>query len=164
MSEKSVKSTKPNPSPTSGKASAAKSELASSSESSKEPTSTSEPKSSSEKSEAAPKSLNESGKSSKESVGGTNAVHYGFFSNIKTPEYRSGWDDIWATKENPAKPRTRKAKKPLIVEIAFNELAPSIQEALADAARVEMKKSRISYDIREKKGGVSWNLNCEVKR
>ena len=164
MSEKSVKSTKSTPSPKSSKASAAKSELAPSSESGKEPTSKSEPKLSSESSEAAPKSLNESGKSSKESVGGTNAVHYGYFSNIKTPEYRSGWDDIWATKEKPAKTRTKEAKKPLIVEIAFNELAPSIQEALADAARVEMKKSRISYDNREKKGAVSWKLNCEVKR
>lgn len=164
MSEKSVKSTKPSPSPKSSKASAAKSEPASSSESSKEATTTSESNSSSESSEAAPKSLNESGKSSKESVGGTNAVHYGYFSNIKTPEYRSGWDDIWARKEKPAKSRTKEAKKPLIVEIAFNELPLQIQETLADAARVKMKKSRISYDNREKKGGVSWNLSCEVKR
>ena len=45
-------------------------------------------------------------KSSRESIGGSSAVHYGFFSNIKTPEYRSGWDDIWSKKKS--KPRTKK--------------------------------------------------------
>jgi len=164
MSEKSVKSNKPTPSPKSSKASASKSESASSSESSKVSTPASEPTSSSESPEAAPKSLNESGKSSKESVGGTNAVHYGFFSNIKTPEYRSGWDDIWAKKKKPETSRKKETRKPLIVEITFDELPRSIQEALADAVRVKMKKSRISYDNREKKGGVSWNLSCKVKR
>ena len=164
MSAKSVKSSKSTPSLESSKASVAKSEPVSSSESSKASAATSEPTSSSESNGAAAKPLNESGKSSKESAGGTNAVHYGFFSNVKTPEYRSGWDDIWARKEKPVKSRTNKAKKPLIVEIAFNELPPSIQEVLADAARVKMKKSRMSYDSSEKKGGVSWNLNCEVKR
>ena len=32
------------------------------------------------------------GKSARESAGGSNEIHYGYFSNIKTPEYRSGWD------------------------------------------------------------------------
>ena len=164
MSEKSVKSNKPTPSPKSSKASASKSESASSSESSKVSTAASEPTSSSESPEAAPKSLNESGKSSKESVGGKDAVHYGFFSNVKTPEYRSGWDDIWAKAKKPGKLRKNEKKEPLILEIKFAELPPTIQEALADVARVKMKKSRISYDSREKKGGVSWNLSCEVKR
>ena len=148
MSGKSVKSNKKTASPKSKKAPAAKSESASSSESHK----------------AAPKSVNESGKSSKESVGGKDAVHYGFFSNIKTPEYRSGWDDIWAKTKNPGKPPKKEKKEPLIVEIKFDELSPTVQEALADIARVKMKKSRSSYDSREKKGGVSWNLSCEVKR
>ena len=148
MSGKSVKSNKKTASPKSKKEPAAKSESASSSESY----------------EAAPKSVNESGKSSKESVGGKDAVHYGFFSNIKTPEYRSGWDDIWAKTKKPGKPRKKEKKEPLIVEIKFDELPPTIQEALVDIARVKMKKSRISYDSREKKCGVSWNLSCEVKR
>ena len=45
------------------------------------------------------------GKSSKESVGGASAVHYGFFSNVKTPEYRAGWDEIWSKKSKPKKKR-----------------------------------------------------------
>ena len=164
MSEKSVKSNKKTASPKSKKAPAAKSESVSSSESSKSSKDGSESTSPSETHEAAPHSVNESGKSSKESVGGKDAVHYGFFSNIKTPEYRSGWDDIWANKKKPGKPSKKEKKKPLIVEIKFDKLPPTIQEALADSVRVKMKKSRISYDGRKKKGGITWNLSCEVKR
>ena len=164
MSEKSVKSNKKTASPKNKEAPAAKSESASLSESSESSKDGSEPTSPSGRHEAAPKSVNESGKSSKESVGGTNAVHYGFFSNVKTPEYRSGWDDIWAKTKKAGKPRKKEKKEPLILEIKFAELSPAIQEALADVARVKMKKSRISYDSREKKGGVSWNSSCEVKR
>ncbi len=147
MSEKSVKSNKKSASPKGKKSPATKSESGSPSESH----------------EASPKSVNESGKSSKESVGGKDAVHYGFFSNVKTPEYRTGWDDIWSKTKKPGKSRKKEKKEPLILEIKFDELPPTIQEALADAVRVKMKKSRISYDSREKKGGVSWNLSCEVK-
>jgi hypothetical protein len=164
MSEKSVKSNNKTASPKSKKAPAAKSESTSSSEGSKSSKGGSEPTSAPGSDEAAPKLANESGKSSKESVGGKDAVHYGFFSNIKTPEYRSGWDDIWAKTKKPGKPRKKEKKEPLILEIKFAELPPTIQEGLADVARVKMKKSRISYDSREKKGGVSWNLSCEVKR
>jgi hypothetical protein len=103
-------------------------------------------------------------KSGKDSMGGAGAVHYGFFSNVKTPEYRSGWDDIWSEKKKPAKQRERKAKEPVTVEIAFSDLPKSIQDGLADAARAELKKLRVNYDNRAKKGGVTWQLNCEVKR
>ena len=139
MSEKSVKSNKKTASPKSKKAPATKSESTLSSESSKSSKSGSEPTS-------------------------TSGSHYGFFSNDKTPEYRSGWDDIWAKAKKPGKPRKKEKKEPLILEIKFAELPPTIQEALADVARVKIKKSRISYDSRKKKGGVSWNLSCEVKR
>ena len=35
------------------------------------------------------------GKSSRDSIGGSKEVHYGYFSSVRTPEYRSGWDEIW---------------------------------------------------------------------
>ena len=28
------------------------------------------------------------------SVGGSKEVHYGYFSSVRTPEYRSGWEDL----------------------------------------------------------------------
>jgi len=46
------------------------------------------------------------------SAGGSSAVHYGFFSNVKTPAYRSGWDSIWGKEdkkpESTGKPARRK--------------------------------------------------------
>ena len=97
-------------------------------------------------------------KSSRESVGGPGAVHYGFFSNIKTPEYRSGWDDIWSKKQN--KPRK---KKTVCVNFSFQSLPKDVQSALIGAARKELKKVKINFDNREKKGEIVWHLKCEVK-
>ncbi|NKB19190.1 MAG: hypothetical protein GKS01_01480 [Alphaproteobacteria bacterium] len=121
-------------------------------------------KSASSTSSSPSKSSGEGGKSSKESVGGSSAVHYGYFSNTKTPEYRSGWDDIWSKKKKPTKKRAPTTKKPVTVEIDFSDLPESAREALADTVRVELKKSRINYDNRAKKGDVVWQLCCEVKR
>ncbi len=113
---------------------------------------------------ATTKSSTEKSKSGKDSMGGSAAVHYGFFSNVKTPEYRSGWDDIWSKKKTPAKRRARKAKAPVTIEITFDDLPKAVQDGLADAARVELKKSRVNYDNRAKKGVISWQVSCDVKR
>ena len=42
------------------------------------------------------------GKSQRESVGGTQEVHYGYFSSVRTPEYRNGWEAIWGKKSKKA--------------------------------------------------------------
>jgi hypothetical protein len=58
---------------------------------------------------AADKPSAKSGKSeasARESVGGASEVHYGYFSNVRNDNYRSGWDDIWDAK--PSKPRRKK--------------------------------------------------------
>jgi hypothetical protein len=114
------------------------------------------------------KSTGQSGKSSKDSVGGASGVHYGFFSNTKTPEYRSGWDAIWAQKSEKKKGRVNKAplekKKQVTVDVLFSEMPKSVQEALTEKARAELKKSRINYDTSAKKGNILWRLVCEVKR
>ena len=46
----------------------------------------------------------------------------------------------------------------------MDDLPEQLQEALASVARTRLKKSRISYDRRNKAGGVSWRIECEVKR
>lgn len=63
-------------------------------------TKSSETKSSDAKSSDAKstKSAGSGGKSAKESVGGASAVHYGYFSSVRSEEYRSGWDNIWKKK------------------------------------------------------------------
>ena len=75
---------------------------------------------------------NGGGKSAKESVGGAAVGHYGYFSNIKTPEYKSGWDDIWGkktsstNKKKTTKSATNKTKNPVLVSLEFEDLPLSV--------------------------------------
>ena len=129
----------------------------------------SEPKSSETKTTS---SSAESGeKSAKDSVGGAAVGHYGYFSNIKSPEYKSGWDDIWGKKKKSGgkkktagKKSTPKPTAPFVVSLDFEDLPKGVRDGLADAVRDQLKKKRISYDTRAKKGEVDWKLDCEVKR
>ena len=110
------------------------------------------------------------GKSSRESVGGKSAVHYGYFSNIKTPEYKSGWDDIWGKRKSggrkaPAGEKAAsKAKEPVSVDLDFAALPESVRVALAAAASEELKKKHVSYAARDKKGDIVWRIACEANR
>jgi hypothetical protein len=114
----------------------------------------------------------EGGKSARESVGGAAVGHYGYFSNIKTPEYKSGWDDIWGNKKSggakkkaPAKKKAApKRKEPRVVAFDFEDLPADLQAGLADAARAQLKKSRINYAARDKAGAVTWRIECTVER
>ena len=133
----------------------------------------SETKSEPKSSETKPTSSSaESGeKSAKDSVGGAAVGHYGYFSNIKSPEYKSGWDDIWGKKKKSGgkkktagKKSTPKPRAPFVVSLDFEDLPKGVRDGLADAVRDQLKKKRISYDTRAKKGEVDWKLDCEVKR
>jgi len=117
--------------------------------------------------------------SGKASMGGADAVHYGFFSNVKTPQYRSGWDSIWSKdkkskkssaeapedKTSKASPRrTIRPKAPVEISLGLDDLPADVRDALIAAARVKLRGSRVNYDRREKAGAVSWTIACEVKR
>jgi len=118
-----------------------------------------------ESSSSSPSSSSEGGKSAKEAIGGAKTGHYGYFSNIKTPEYKSGWDDIWGKKKKkPAKRRKAAPKEPVVVEIDIDDLPKDARAALSDAAKAALKGRRISYDNKVKKGDVSWRIMCEAKR
>lgn len=114
----------------------------------------------------------EAGKSARESVGGAAVGHYGYFSNIKTPEYKSGWDDIWGNKKKSggkdkaaAKPKAAPVRKePRVAAFDFEDLPTDIQAGLAAAARAQLKKARVNYDSRNKAGAVTWRIECKVER
>jgi hypothetical protein len=113
----------------------------------------------------------DAGKSARDSVGGAAVGHYGYFSNIKTPEYKSGWDDIWGGKKSGAKNKaaaTAKAapvrKEPRVAAFDFEDLPADIQAGLAAAARAQLKKARVNYDSRAKAGAVTWRIECKVDR
>ena len=157
MSEqtKSTPTPKSSPTPAASKSTetASKSDSAKASDTAKAPDSTS---STTDKGEG--------GKSSRESIGGASAVHYGYFSNVKTPKYRSGWDDIWSKETKPKKKKPARTNKPIAISLALDELPDELQKSLADIARAHLKKSRINYDHRAKAGAVTWRIDCEVKR
>ena len=113
-------------------------------------------------------------KSAKESVGGAKDVHYGFFSSVRTPAYRSGWDDIWAIKDARPAPKngaktTSKSKsksgvKPATVNLTISDLPEDVQDGLVEAARKHMKKSRSNYDKLDALGRVDWTISVTVHR
>lgn len=105
----------------------------------------------------------DAGKSSKEAVGGAGAVHYGFFSNVKTPEYRSGWDEIWSKKSKPKKKQPTRAREPVVISLALDDLPADLQNSLAAVVRAKLRKTRINYDKRAEAGAVAWRIDCEVK-
>lgn len=115
-------------------------------------------------------STNSGGKSAKESIGGAAVGHYGYFSNIKTPEYKSGWDDIWGKKTNSknkkktTKSVTNKTKNPVLVSLEFEDLPIGVRNGLIDAVRGQLEKKRVSYKARAKQGDVDWTINCEIRR
>ena len=130
----------------------------------------SEAKSETKSDAPSPSSADSGGKSAKESVGGAAVGHYGYFSNIKSPEYKSGWDDIWGKKNNSgskkkkAKKSAPKPKTPVVVCLDFEDLPKDLRDGLAQAVRAQLKKNRISYDARAKKGAIDWTIDCEVRR
>ena len=110
-------------------------------------------------------------KSARESVGGKSEVHYGYFSNVKTPEYRSGWDSIWGGKETNGTRRKRpasspaRAKSPVRLTLDFDDLPETVRDELRKAAAAALKaNSRVNLARREEAGAVNWTIECEVRR
>ena len=110
-------------------------------------------------------------KSARDSVGGKKEVHYGYFSNVKTPEYRSGWDSIWGgspangARRKPAPASPARKKSPIRLTLAFDDLPEAVQDEMRKAAGQSLKaSSRLSLARREQAGAVSWTIECEVRR
>lgn len=114
-------------------------------------------------------------KSARDSVGGKTEVHYGYFSNVKTPEYRSGWDSIWggdkdgerqnADRKNGSTARRARPKAPVRVTLSFDDLPETVRDELRKAAARALKaNARLDLARREKAGAVDWSIACEVRR
>lgn len=110
----------------------------------------------------APEAKAGGGKSARESVGGTKEVHYGYFSNVRTPEYKSGWESIWGGGK-PAGGRKARPKA-VRIEMDIDDLPEEARRGLVEAARGKLKRSRLSYESRAAAGAVSWRIECEVRR
>ena len=125
----------------------------------------------------------EGGKSARESIGGKADAHYGYFSSVRTPAYRSGWDEIWGSRngesdasgengeEDPRRrnaaragrpAKARKRRDPITVTLDLDTLPPELRDGLVEIARAELKKSRVSYARRDKAGAIDWRITCRV--
>ena len=119
------------------------------------------------------------GKAQKETISSSD-VHYGYFSSVRTPAYRKGWDDIFGKKkspsvkagknESPARSKSsRKTKKstikqPITLELDIGELPEALRAALNEEIRRKVKRRRVNYDKLDKAGAVRWNIVCEIER
>ena len=115
------------------------------------------------------------GKSQKETMSSSD-VHYGYFSSVRTPAYRKGWDDIFGKEKKSANGAKKKAggktrnskrakiKAPLSLELDINELPQDLRAALDDEIRRQTNRRRINFDKLNAAGAVHWSINCEIKR
>ena len=119
------------------------------------------------------------GKAQKETVSSSD-VHYGYFSSVRTPAYRKGWDDIFGKKKssgaiagnNGTADRAKSARKtkkstikqPITLELDIAELPEALRAALKEEIRRKVKLRRVTYDKLDKAGAVRWNIVCEIER
>ena len=113
-------------------------------------------------------------KSQKQTVSASD-VHYGYFSSVRTPAYRKGWDDIFG-KRKSSSTRARKSggaarakkkatiERPITLELDFGELPEELRAALGDEVRRKVKHRRVNYDKLDAAGAVRWNIVCEIER
>ena len=145
------------------------------------PAATSDAKSSDTGKDSGKDTGKEAGKSARDSAGGKADVHYGYFSSVRTPEYRSGWDAIWGSRngddaengeETPrqrgaarasrAAKKARKRRDPVTVTLDLDTLPPELKDGLVEIASAELKKSRVSYARRDKAGAIDWRITCRA--
>jgi hypothetical protein len=133
-------------------------------------TSTTESKSSSSTTESKSSSSSTSsggdGKSTRDSIGGAKEVHYGYFSSVRTPEYRSGWDDIWGKKSKKKTVSKSKAKTtgPVDLEIDFGTLPADLCEGLMDHARKKLRRTPAGFKKLQEAGDIEWTLSVRVEK
>jgi len=133
-------------------------------------TSTTESKSSSSTTESKSSSSSTSsggdGKSTRDSIGGSKEVHYGYFSSVRTPEYRSGWDDIWGKKSKKKTVSKSKAKTtgPVDLEIDFGTLPADLCEGLMDHARKKLRRTPAGFKKLQEAGDIAWTLSVRVEK
>jgi hypothetical protein len=95
----------------------------------------------------------------KSSGGGRPISH---FSSVTTPEYRSGWADIFGPKGKAVSSKKAKPKLPASLSVSWDDLDTDGQSALEDIARKLAKKKRLNYDKLQSNGQIDWRISCEI--
>ena len=103
----------------------------------------------------------EGGKSTRDSVGGSKEVHYGYFSSVRNENYRSGWDEIWGNKKKLAK-KSKKGPGPVELYFDFEKLPDELRDALAEHARKRLRRTPASFKKLLESNAVDWNLSVRI--
>ena len=132
----------------------------------KSPSTTESKSSSSITSTTATTSSGGDGKSTRDSIGGSQEVHYGYFSSVRTPEYRSGWDDIWGKKsKTKSAPKSKaKTKGPVDLEICFDTLPADLRDGLMEHARNKLRRTPTGFKKLQEAGDIEWTLSVRVEK
>ena len=98
------------------------------------------------------------GKSTRESIGGAKDVHYGYFSSVRTPEYRSGWEAIWGKK----KLKGGQSKVVQDLEITFEDLPDDLRNDLTDFLSKKLRRNSNRLHKMQNSGKILWNISVRV--
>ena len=114
-----------------------------------------------------------SGKSQKETIS-TSDVHYGYFSSVRTPAYRKGWDEIFGNSDAPKlkdqQPITKKntgkkarIQKNLDIDLSFDDLPTRIRNSMLDEIAKKTRRKRERLDKQLTNGKIKWRIRCQIK-
>ena len=125
--------------------------------------------------EAAPKTtettVSETAKTDKKSVDtpapkSASQSSFSHFSSVSTPEYRSGWDNIFGGKSETRKSKPDKVDKnnfPQKLNLPDYDIDLKLRNALDVAFSDLAKKRGIDPETFKQSLKISYNINCEIK-
>ena len=103
------------------------------------------------------------GKSQRDSIGGSKEVHYGYFSSVRTPEYRNGWEAIWGKKSKKSSGgKAKKSTGPVELNFEFDTLPENLQEALMEHARKKIRRTPKGFKKLQEMNAIDWSLSVRI--
>ena len=85
------------------------------------------------------------------------------FSSVSTPEYRQGWDQIFATsKENKSRRQTTKRALPEHLSLTHRDIDATLLNTLNQAFKALAEKQ--GYDFGQFDDLVNYTITCELKK
>ena len=85
------------------------------------------------------------------------------FSSVSTPEYRQGWDQIFATsKENKSRSQTTKRALPENFSLTHRDIDATLLNTLNQAFKALAEKQ--GYDFGQFDDLVNYTITCELKK
>ncbi|MBO89787.1 MAG: hypothetical protein CMP14_09725 [Rickettsiales bacterium] len=103
------------------------------------------------------------GKSQRDSIGGSKEVHYGYFSSVRTPEYRNGWEAIWGKKSKKSSGgKAKKSTGPVELNFEFDTLPENLQEALMEHARKKLRRTPKGFKKLQEMNAIDWSLSVRI--